>query len=178
MTQNQVASSYFEWLCSLVERSESTNSNYRFTKLLSFLHNNSFRHIHPMDENRANDGIGLRREFGLISGFDYSLLTGPCSVLEMLIALAIRIENDICYDVDYGERIDQWFWNMVVNIGFGGMTDGNWKPHEAEMVLKRFLNREYRANGVGSIFTIHTPGANALEVDLWTQMLWHFSELE
>ena len=178
MTQNQVASSYFEWLCNLVEGSETQNSGYKMTNLLIFLHNSSFTYLHPMDENRANDGIGLRREFKLATGMDDSLLTGPCSVLEMLVALSIRIENDISYDAEYGNRIGQWFWQMATNIGFGGMYNSNWNPQEAEAVLQRFLNRQYRPDGAGSIFTIHTPGANVLDMDLWTQMLWHFSEQE
>lgn len=43
----------------------------------------------------------------------------PCSVLEMIIALAIRLEEHIMDDPDIGNRTGQWFWDMIVSLGLG-----------------------------------------------------------
>lgn len=54
--------------------------------------------------------------------------------LEMIIALAIRLEEHIMDDPDIGNRTGQWFWDMIVSLGLGseGLID----------VIRRFLNRD------------------------------------
>jgi len=52
----------------------------------------------PMDGNRAEDGIDLRYRFGYEKEYEGSTIASyldnsPCSVLEMLIALAFRAKN-------------------------------------------------------------------------------------
>ena len=43
----------------------------------------------------------------------------PCSVLEMMIALSMRCEEQIMDDPDIGNRTGQWFWDMIDNLGLG-----------------------------------------------------------
>ena len=111
MLENELRKEYFEWLYYLVcDKRFSEQNSYR--KLFEHLHNTEFVYFVSMDGNRAQDGIDLRYRFGCSIGYkDISeYLDGPCSVLEMMIALAIRCEEKIMDDPAYGDRTGQWFW--------------------------------------------------------------------
>ena len=59
------------------------------------------------DDNRAADGLYLREEFGA------STDSKPCSILEMLIALAGRFDGNSGFDP---EEVWENFWNMMRNV--------------------------------------------------------------
>lgn len=91
-------------------------SRYRFTYTIA------------LDGNRYDDGIDLRYRFGNEQGYRDNMIASyldnrPCSVLEMIIALAIRLEEHIMDDPDIGNRTGQWFWDMIVSLGLGSMDD-------------------------------------------------------
>ena len=65
-----------------------------------------------MDRNRALDGLALRDKYGYSGDPDEE----PCTVLEMLIALSLRIENQFMTNYDEGDRTSMWFWIMITNI--------------------------------------------------------------
>lgn len=48
-----------------------------------------------------------------------------CSVLEVMIALALRMEEETMASSEFGDRTNQWFWYMIVSLGLSGMTDSN-----------------------------------------------------
>ena len=117
--QDRIINEYFEWLFSLV-CGEEYSKQFSYRKLLTRLHDTEFRYSIPRDRNRADDGIDLRSRFTWTKYRNYELLCfldGPCSVLEMMIALAIRCEENIMDDPNIGDRTAQWFWGMVVNLG-------------------------------------------------------------
>ena len=93
--RNNIINKYFEWLFDIVCGGRYINVSFR--KLLMFLHDTEFTFSIAKDENRAYDGIELRRRFGLMNGYSEEqiegYLFGPCSVLEMMVALAIRNDN-------------------------------------------------------------------------------------
>ena len=175
MLKDQIEEAYFEWMYNLACGNRySKNISHR--KLLSFLHEVEFIYLLPMDENRARDGIDLRRRFSLITEHDDILtryLDGPCSVLEMLVSLSIRCEESIMDDPSIGDRTTQWFWGMIVNLGLGSMTDERFDIDLANDVIFRFLNREYEPDGRGGLFTIHDCPYDLRTVEIWYQMNWY-----
>lgn len=149
-----------------------------YRKLLLHLHNTEFTYIIPMDENRAEDGIALRHRFAFASGEDESCLDiGPCSVLEMMLALAIRCEEEIMLDPDIGDRTGQWFWGMINNLGLGGITDGRYDKAFVDDILERFLNRQYAYDGKGGLFRLRNSGFNMNNVEIWHQMCWYLNSI-
>lgn len=163
---------YFEWMYDTVcNRRFSKGNSYR--KLLIHLHDIAFTWLIPKDANRAEDGKDLRWRFAYKNGLDiYDELDGPCSVLELLIALSIRCEESIMDDPSVGDRTGQWFWMMVTNLGLGSMTDRRFDQDYVDEVISRFLDREYAPDGRGGLFTVKDSGCDMRDVELWTQTMW------
>lgn len=173
-----IRENYFKWLSGLV-CGNRYSKEISFDKLLRYLHNTEFRYLILKDENRAEDGIALRYRFGHAHGLrDVQLyLDGPCSVLEMMVALAIRCEEDIMDNPEIGNRIGQWFWGMVVNLGLGSMTNFNFDERLAEDIIERFLEREYSFDGKGGLFTIRDCDADLRDVEIWIQLCWYLDSI-
>lgn len=172
---------YFDWMVELI-CDRRLQRGYSYYKLLNYLHDTEFRYSLVRDGDRAHDGIGLRYRFWYESkGYDDDILGTfedvPCSVLEMMIALAIRCEEDIMDDPSVGNRIGQWFWGMVVSLGLGAMTDDNFDIDFVDYTIERFLNRQYEPNGKGGLFTIRHADHDLRSVEIWFQLCWYLDSI-
>lgn len=99
MTFHELNQSYFAWMCQLVSN-ERYSKRLSYRKLLTHLHEVEFTYTLPMDGNRAEDGIDLRYRFGYENDYSEPMIASglddrPCSVLEMMIALSMRCEEQI-----------------------------------------------------------------------------------
>ena len=180
MKRPRIEDDYFEWMFEIVCR-DRYEGNVSYRKLLIYLHDREFTWTLPKDANRAEDGLDLRYQFAYDTGCACAdgYLDGPCSVLEMMIALAIKCE-EIMDDPKVGDRTGQWFWKMIHNLGLGGMIDSRFDSTEVEKVVTRFLNREYESNGVGGLFRV--PSYTRLvpdlrRIEIWIQMLWYLDSI-
>lgn len=178
MFRDQIINDYFEWLWDFTKcRGHSQNR-----KIITLLHNIEFRYSIPMDANREEDGIDLRYRFitevGIPKNYQevYAYLDGPCSVLEMMIALAIRCEESIMDDPDIGDRTSEWFWLMMKNLGLDYMSDRKFDRDIAEEKISIFLDRKYKRNGEGGLFVVN--GRRDLrKVEIWYQMCWYLDTI-
>lgn len=182
MTRNDIINNYFDWLYKLVcDKRYSKSISYK--KLLMHLHNTTFRYSIPKDQNRADDGLDLRYRFALSQGYERSprvimdCLEGPCSVLEMMVALSIRCEENIMDDPNIGDRTSQWFWGMVTNLGLGAMTDSRYDKIFVDNTVNRFLDRDYEPDGHGGLFTIRHCDRDLRNVEIWYQLCWYLDNL-
>lgn len=179
MTKNELIDQYFDWMYQLVVDDRYSNKSYR--KLFSRLHDTEFTYTIPMDGNRAEDGIDLRYRFGREQDYSDSMIASflddrPCSVLEMMTALAIRCEEHLMDNPDVGNRTGQWFWDMLVSLGLGHMDDSRFDRYRVDRVLERFLEREYERNGEGGLFTVNN-GRDMRSTEIWYQMNAYLIEL-
>lgn len=170
---------YFEWLYDCVCKGRS-HDKVSYIKLFEFLHRTRFIFTMPNDINRARDGVDLRYRFAMINDDEYimEVLDGPCSVLEMMVALAIRCEETIMDDTRYGDRTGQWFWNMMSNIGIDYMTDDRFDIEVAEEKINIFLERRYEPNGKGGLFYIKGCADDLREFEIWTQLCWYLDNFD
>lgn len=154
------------------------NENITYHNLLSYLNNVDYDWILEDDINRAEDGEeGLRRRFAYEHHIElYGELDGPCSVLEMILAMAYRCE-EIMDDAVIGDRTPQWFWRMINNLGLSGMSDSRFDINYVESVVDTFLEREYEPDGHGSLFVIRNCQYDLRDVEMWTQMLWYLDSI-
>lgn len=176
MLHEEIYDRYFEWLCSVVDV-----SSVSYDKLLRLLHRVKFRLVNPKDRNRAEDGTDLRFRFAKREHVSKNDVLEwhdeiPCSVLEMMIALAIRAEEQIMDDPQVGNRTTQWFWGMVSSLGLNQMTDDNFDLITARGIIERFLDREYSPDGRGGLFTIRDCDYDLRDVEIWTQLCWYLDK--
>lgn len=180
--QKNINDEYFEWLFNLVCRNRF-GKGVSFRKLLTRLYYTEFTYLIRRDQNRAEDGIDLRHRFIVMNGYEdwyetvMECLDGPCSVLEMMIALAIRCEENIMDDPLIGDRTAQWFWGMVTNLGLGGMLDDLFDDDFVDDCVRRFLNREYKRNGEGGLFTVKNCERDLRKIEIWVQLLWYLDTI-
>lgn len=192
---------YFIFLCERVGLNNGVNHisqgdpSLTFFNLASTLHSIKFRGGVPNDINRVNDGKQLRVWFAKVgSNFkDYSVLDKPsASVLEVLVALAERIDNDIMCSEEDNPRISEWFWVMMNNMH---ITKEDYNDKKWCLELKNFveyrinlmLERNYKADGDGSLFPMNlhfspnnwgiSPNIqNFWDVEIWYQMQFWFKK--
>lgn len=181
MTEAKIRNEYFGWILDKVCGDQGYRKDM-YHSLLLYLFNTDFFWIHPMDENRQEDGINLRYRFGQENGYRDPMITSlldnrPCSILEMMAALAIRCEEQYARDPDIGDRTFVWFWEMIDSLGFSDMTNNGFDIYYVEEVISRFLNRDYAPNGCGSLFTLRNPPENMKKVEIWYQMCYYLNEV-
>ena len=176
MMRDKINNEYFNWLYELVCKRRYT-SQISYKKLLMCLHNVEFRYSIDRDENRAYDGMDLRVRFGYETGYNTDCLDDPCSVLEMIVALAIRCEECIMDDTKYGDRMTQWFWGMLTNLGIGFMSDDRFDKIFVMDAVNRLLDRDYEPDGRGGLFTIKHCDQDLRDVEIWFQLLWYLDSI-
>ena len=162
---------YFAWLYDLVCGGRYAEEiSYR--RLLRHLYSIEFTWLMPMDEDRAGEGVALRYRYESTTG-KVCEYYGPCSILELMIALSIHCEESIMDDPVIGNRTGQWFWQMINNLGLGSMTDIRFDEEYVDYVIERFLNREYDPDGRGGLFRIRDCPRDVRDMEIWHQ-LCHF----
>ena len=180
MFDNELQEAYFNWMYRLVcTRPYIGGRTYRC--LLSYLHGHDFIALMERDLNRIEDGIDLRYCFAYEKNVDKNevatyLDDRPCSVLEMMVALAIKCE-EMMNDPDVGDQTGRWFWEMICSLGLFEFDDYAFDEIEVDYILNKFLHREYEWNGKGGLFTIENSKRDLRDVEIWYQMGWHLNEL-
>ena len=172
LTEREIVVSYFEWLLDKVNFNEREHRNYK--ELMRYLHSVAFTSKIPKDENRIIDGLNLRDDFmdeEDVRGY----LSGPCSILEMMVAFSIRIEIDITGDPGKDD-LGRWFWVMIKNLGLLEYDDRHFDEEKVGEITHIFLSRSYSKSGKGGLFPLYHPKTNQRETELWYQMQKYLSE--
>lgn len=171
---DEIVNVYFHLLCEIVHADDPQES---YIYLMEVLFQTEYIWTIDNDVNRAEDGKHLRRKFFN----DPDILDKPCTVLEMMIALAIRIDDEVMWNPDKGDRTAVWFWEMIDNLGLGELNDGL-KFDKIESIASRklhiFMHRMYKNDGVGSLFPVKNLNLNLSHVttfsnktEVWYQMM-------
>lgn len=179
ISYEQVEHEYFLFLCRLIGVGITNN----YALLLTKLHHTTFVYFVPNDDNRAEDGVNLRQVFSEEFELDFAewahIYRNPCTVLEMMIGLSIKM-GELLSDDDGVERVGKWFWEMIDNLGFSNFTDDEYHfigGHFAvASTLELFLNRRIAPNGNGGLFPLRNPKQDQRVIEIWYQMNQYISE--
>ena len=177
---------YFSWLYKQIGRG---NRSYRI--LCVELHSKPFRwHVHN-DDNRCEDGLALRQTFMDEEHIDQRhlevdyFLRRDCSVLEVLVALAQRIEFQTEDPGVFRKPAGDWFLEMIKNLGLDIYTDGhNHGNRFSELdetrideILEKFMDRMYDYYGNGGLFPLkRKPPQDQTRVEIWYQLMLYLDE--
>lgn len=175
----QIDKRYFKWMCQKIDGEYFHCSSYK--KLLSCLNNKGFTYSVSHDGNRYEDGIDLRYRFAYENEIPSSIITSEldlysCSILEMMVALALRCEEQIMVDISIGDRTSLWFKEMVKSLGLFRMTDDSFDAEKVNDILDRFIERRYDKNGKGGLFTTVDPYVDMRSMEIWYQMMKYLNE--
>ena len=159
---------YFDFLCSLVGRDEE------YSLLLNKLQRIEFYSLIPNDDNRVADGLYLRSMFEDEVGQNWPTSSESCSVLEMLIGLARRLQFETVQS-KWEKTVGEWFWILIDNLGLSNCTDVVcYKDASVEnticSVINTMVSREYDSNGNGGLFPLINSEKDQRRVELWYQM--------
>lgn len=175
------SSTYIEWL--VKDKIGLTDKEWKtYNFLINSLSKIEFHWIHPMDENRANDGLELRAQFSDETGLyldGSSGLPTKCSMLELIAALAIKVENRIMRNISIGDRTSKWFLIMIDNLGFSNITNKNWKYDDEEYIrnsCNKVIYRDYKSNGDGGLFPLKNKSKNWVNEEIWVQCMAYLRE--
>ena len=139
--------------------------------LVSALSEVEFVWRHPMDENRALEGLELRNDFEYETG-DYldksSGLIPQCSMFEMLAALAIRCENQLMRNSLLGDRTSKWFFEFLDNLGLLDCDERD-VDHIVE-VCEDFMDNKI------DMFPLKDKKMNHKNEQIWKQLMAYLNE--
>ena len=162
--------SYKEWL---LRRVCDLPQMRKYSELWDKLYSTEYKWVIPQDKNRAADGVDLRYKY---KGDGYICMNGPCTVLEMLVALAIRCENELMGDIMQEDKTKKWFWMMIKNLELDEMTDLRYDEYFVESVLDIWMANRYEFDGRGGLFWIKNIEYDMRNVEIWYQMIWFMND--
>lgn len=159
---------YFNWLIGQVTAIPRPNMG----KLYASLYFHEFIWILDRDRNRASDGVELRDQYmdsRNIQAFSLPELQQPCSVLEMMVALAQRCDFQTMTNYD-DNKAWYWFDEMLKSLGLYDMDDQNFDEGFVDYVLNRWMMREHDTDGNGGLFYIPGFDMDMRKMEIWYQM--------
>lgn len=179
--EDECKEKYFDWIYDYVYGNDSlSHPDTSRSRLLMELHTIPYIPIFRGDENRANDGIYLRHKFVYRNRMNPKFeeyLVGPCSVLEMMAALAIRCEETIMDDPEYGDRTQQWFKDMIVSLDLGDMSNSRFDKYKVHNAIDQMMHHKYEPNGKGGLFTVYHCDRDLRNEELWIQLQLYINEI-
>lgn len=163
---------YLIWLCKL--------EKYRkYSRLFEILHNIEFTWIIDRDDNREGDGVILRDNYDI--PYDYRshqsemFFNRHCSVMEMLVGLSIRVDNEFLGD-PAEEHPEKFFMEMIRNLSLDRFTGNRYLEDDVIKIIERWLNRKFDRNGRGSPFPVRRDHRDQRKLEIWDQLNSYINE--
>jgi hypothetical protein len=163
---NAAVGVYLDWLGSQVR----VDNGKSYTHLLSALLEKEFVWLIPNDDNRIADGLEIRQEFTEETGIR---VEGVCSVLEVILGLARRLEFMA------GGDAPGWAWQMICNLGLHKFADpiGTRKAFKVDEILQALVWRNYDPDGSGGFFPLAWTDEDQTKVEIWYQLSAYVEEI-
>ena len=138
MNDEMLLKMYFDWLTELIECDDRTNL---YETLLHYLFDTNFVWLEsiPLDENRAEDGLELRKFYAKLLGENGGprllelLQNKPCSMLEMLVAFADKLTQLVSLE-KY-----EFFWMFIENLGLAWATEYDFDINIVGEIVNDFM---------------------------------------
>lgn len=162
---------YLIWRCNL-------QKERGMERIFETLHDLEFTYVMDRDENRYADGVELRDDYEIPDCFmdlEDEFLDRNCSVLEMLIALSIRVDDDFIGDPAEPHPED-FFIEMIENLKLDRYSGRSFYEKDVIKIIQRWLERRFNQDGCGSPFPLRHDKRNQRDLEIWDQMNSYISE--
>lgn len=148
---------YLEMLLDIVC---TEDQKIKYLELFMKLYDTDFVYlVSNRDVDRAMKGMELRHSLCFYK-------TTPCSVLEMMIALAIDV-NGVAGDGREGDRSSLFFWVMLESLGLSDMVNEAFDEALCDNILSDFMTHRYEYNGAGGLFTLKRCYKDVRKMEIW-----------
>lgn len=164
-----------------------------YQKLVHLLWNTPFEgKLIGFDENWIANGLFLREYFERQTGKNLGIFKDhSCTVMEVLIAISMRIEEYIGY-----ESASETLWELLENLGLDKFRDKKSKlssekdgkndifytfesgfdKKSALVILQTWMERRYKSNGKGGLFPLKSTKRDQKQVEMWSQLNEYYHE--
>jgi hypothetical protein len=172
---------YLEYLYHKIGSRTDNNPSHGHWLLAEQLYEKPFAWTVPNDDNREQDGLNIRTEFLASLHSPYlglELQHMPCSMLEMILALAERASF---MDLE-GKDQFWWFWRIMDNLELLPYTDERYmdspESHaNVDYILESLIRRNYASNGAhGGMFPLAHPTKDQRKTEIWYQLSYYVME--
>lgn len=151
----------------------------KYHKIFECLHEMEYTYVLDRDKNRESDGLGLRKDFindRHVKFYD-EFINRRCSVMEMMVALAIRVDSHILCDPMSGEETPyKFFMEMIENLRLNQFSGSRFDDHGIHIYINKWLNRDFCKNGDGSPFPVIHDKRDQRELEIWDQVNSYINE--
>lgn len=168
---------YFDWMMTKIRAS----ANYK--ELIDYLYRTPFEATMFEDNNRVAAGLDLVYQFAYENNIDYTEIDSyfsnlrECSILEMMIALAMKMENQFLGGLSSEDQTWKWFWQMIKNLGLDIYDNRHFDGYEIDCILATFIDRKYSSDGQGGLFHIRNCKYDLRQVEIYNQMCWYSNSI-
>ena len=156
---------YLNWLYNLYGNPEYKLELFRTLSEINYIWQ------FQLDSNRASAGLLLRERFAYDAGvYQSDVADGPCSVLEMICALADDMSREC------GQYDDKYFVIVLLkNLGLDPFQ--TYSIDAVKTAVNIWLTRQYMPNGSGNIFCVpNRHDVDMRKFDTCTQMNLYLNE--
>lgn len=161
---------YFIWLTEQID-DRQCDSDFLYDTC-AVLFDITFQPLDADDMNRVGDAHSLQQRYLEEEGLDGLIKNGnedayeneEATVLEVLVALCIRLEHDILGEPG-NEHPERWFWQMIANFGITEDMD----EHDIYQIINDWMDGNYEPDGRGGPFILHDYDYDVRELGLWDQ---------
>lgn len=161
---------YEKWL---IKKINNKKDNYNL--LLHELNIIPFEVAMERDLNRIDDAFNIRDTFFYEQGINGNFVVEYISVLEVLIALSVRIDNE--YVGNPGDPHPEIiFWDLMHNLNLEKYDNSHFNKREIYNNIYIWMHREFDFDGSGSIFPLRNPLNDQRHEEIWSQMTAYLSE--
>lgn len=173
---------YMYWMCENVKLPCA-----RYEMLAKLLHNIPFRSPIRSDKNRISDAIKMRQEWCsenevIFDIPDNMICNGSCSVLELLVSFARRIDRDFT-SVSVDDEPYIMFDHFLENLDLYRFTDSAFSKNEDRVydyiiqIINRWMDGDIDSRGHGGLFPLeYHEDADQSGKSLWDQMMPYLGE--
>ena len=171
---NDLERTYYDWLVTNHIAYWGT-----YSVLLKSLYDTPFRVMILMDENRVGDGLDMRDRFIYQYGLgqrerDILRQSRPCSVLEVMVGLAQRFDEEYMTQYNNEDPIGLLVKPMINSLGLQGYDDQHFDRYGFNQIMMNLLNRTYSPDGLGSLFYIPGIAIDMRQIEIWRQMMMYY----
>lgn len=153
-----------------------------FENLFELLHNIEFTWSIERDENRAGDGMELRDNYNIPIEISHNenllieeFMNRSCSVLEMLIGLAIRVDDEFLGD-PAEPHPEEFFWEMIKNLELDNYPNRRFDYYKIKNKIQKWLDRDFTRKGSGGLFPVYNDDRDQRDLEIWDQMNSYINE--